>query len=361
MEHNFYRFTNMHHVIQPENSYWCWAACAEKMIQGLRSKSEIGNNKCQIVSYYKNNILTTFDSSVNNNDQQNSTSCCNESGEFLDECNIGLKDTHFIEIFNQIGFECEEFLETDKLKNIDFIIEQLEQNDSPIILKLNTSMAHMVLISGYGERNGCKYIFIGDPSPGYGENYVRFDIFLDEYIRNSKIAKFWTSKVKKIDANKKNIVLDLDIPDDPEEHFKAINSKIEEINSAKSNFSVNIFFKKENLEVEESSFINENYQKDFSSLLPNFCFKKFPFGIYAEINLLNNIREKINPDEEISDLYIINFNEFFTIAITRENSGVTEIKPITFPSNYKLDDTWQNYDEFYSTLQKLPKGVFFED
>ncbi|WP_109097698.1 papain-like cysteine protease family protein [Aquimarina sp. AU58] len=364
MEYNFQRFVNMNHVIQPENSYWCWAACAEKMVRGLKSKSEIGNSKCEIVSYYKNNILTLDNSSNNNDGELNIDSCCNNFGGFFDECNIGLKDKHFIRIFNQVGFECKESLEIDKLKNIDFIIDQLEGNDSPIILKLNTSLAHMVLISGYGERNNCKYVFVGDPSPGYGENYVRFDVFLNEYIMNSKVVKFWTSKVKKVDINEKNMVLDLDVPDNPEEFSKVLNSKIDRINALKSNFKVNISFIKEGLEIEESSLINENYQKywkDLDPLSDSFCFKKVPINFYEELDLLEKIREKITHREEISDLYIVNFNDFFTTTVIRENSGLKEIKPIIFPSNYKLDSSWQEYEKFYSILQNQPKGMFFED
>ncbi|AXT56178.1 hypothetical protein D1815_10585 [Aquimarina sp. AD1] len=360
MEDNFYRFTDLCHVNQPENSYWCWAACAEKMIKGLYSKSEIGTSKCEIVSYYKNHVLSTY----NNDDQLNLTSCCSDSGEFFNECNIGLKDKHFIKIFNKAGFECEEFLETNNLKNIDFIIEKLEENDSPIVLKLNTSMAHMVLISGYGKTPECNYVFIGDPSPGIGEKYVRFDVFLEEYILNSNVAKFWASKVKKVDVNNKNLALDPNVTNDLEEFSKSFNSKIDKINNLKSKFRVNISFINENLDTEESSLINENYQKewkDFDSLSTILCIPKVPTGFHLEFDLLENIREKITLDEEISDLHIINFNEFFTTGVIRDNSGVKEIKPINFPLNYKLDNSWQEYDKFYSALQKQPKGVFFED
>lgn len=182
----FYCFNNLTHVIQPKRSSWCWAACLEKMIIGLQSRSEIGTKSCELVSFYsayKKGIAPT------------GKYCCNS------ECscnNIGIKPEHVEFVFDKAGFT------TKKIKPLltyEKIVEKLTSNQSPLVINTNIDKPHMELIIGFGSFDNCKYLLISDPSKYSDIHYTR----MAECGINRQIS-MWETKLKN---NTKNLVTNI--------------------------------------------------------------------------------------------------------------------------------------------------------
>ncbi|MDB2385221.1 hypothetical protein N9V96_01985, partial [Polaribacter sp.] len=193
---NFYCFNEINYNFQPEGSSWCWAACLSNISIGLNSKSTIGKFQCDIVSHYKK-FLSNFNPNIN------TSNCCNNT--ISTSCNIRLDDKHVNYIFGKVGFYVNCFSDYNQLNDFDFIIESLNNNQAPIVLKtiINKS-AHMVLINGYGTKpNGCNYILISDPDNSKNEVYFNHEY----YLKNHKIEKFWTLKSENSNNLKKDAIL----------------------------------------------------------------------------------------------------------------------------------------------------------
>ncbi|SNR15632.1 papain-like cysteine protease family protein [Tenacibaculum jejuense] len=341
----FYCFNNLTHIKQPTRSSWCWASSLEKMIKGFKSNSTIGVEDYEIVSHY-NSYLNVNSSKLD---------CRIESSECHCD-NLELKDDHLVKIFNEAGFKAEE-IDKAIINNYDKIVETLNTNQSPIILKTIDNNAHMELIIGYGELDNFKYLLISDPNNLSDTNYI----CIKEYISTTKIDKVWTTKVKGYDnnLNQKNIEKDFLLY----KNIKYLNEFITknelqldklELNNLKNPWNY--------LKIKDTSLINKiNNKDDVLSFLSHQLYKEERTSQFncPDINrCLRNI-SVIGKPNIAHDRYGCNylkknqciFREYGTIVKTKKVNGNLLVKPISYPANYKISNNWVNYHIFKENLE----------
>ncbi|MBE15215.1 MAG: hypothetical protein ABNH00_07780 [Dokdonia sp.] len=171
-----YRFLSLTTVAQPPNSKWCWAACAQQMIQGLQINSSIGTTQDEILTYYKNHYppvgvaLETWTPSK--------LPCPSQGQPMTQECNRGIHPKHIIPVFRKMGIDCHPLKKIAQLIDLEFLKTTLSTTDAPIILhKYISDSHHMVLITGYGTKNNCEYLCLSDPVSKEDDHFVPLSSF----------------------------------------------------------------------------------------------------------------------------------------------------------------------------------------
>ena len=350
---DFYCFNDLVHVLQPENSNWCWASCLEKMIKMFNSEYKIGPEDFQLMSYYVSLL----------NGTQNTNHC--RAFDTSNGCDKPLKDEHVEHIFNQCGFTI--FQDNDIINEFDKIVETLKTTQLPIILKTKyPDKSHMELILGYGERNGCKYVLISDPAKGSDISYTPLNKYLNQ--RDREIKKVWET----------GYIGGREVPND--------NLKKDEILESNFNFFENLikenidYIDKNNIELLnpwsyiEAAFDtkvdNEINNKDIISILTSKIENNIPkrrckniSRCSAPVGAINGRvydRSNCNYKRE-KFLYLPNYLTYIELK-TEKDQLLT--KTISSPPSYNLkNDEWIPFHIFYENLKqqtKIPK-IFFED
>nr|WP_321222369.1 hypothetical protein [uncultured Psychroserpens sp.] len=391
MSHSFFCFQSLKYVSQPNYSYWCWAACLEQMIKGLKANSKIGTTQCELASTYKDikEVDLTSRLLIGNINDYKSNKCCNVAGEMPIGCDVSLQTNDLKSIFSFSGFNAEEIENITTLNNFDFIKQTLINNQSPIVIKtIKNGYAHMNLISGFGNLNNCKYLLISDPLESIGETYQNFD----GLITPSNIERAWTTKL-----NIDNLKTDTYIEKSLEivtnfiikykaqiENFtskKALNDNVlgnpwkylanndplyiaQSIKTFMENdkrdmyYEVTLFFEK---------LTQDNEMKNLSS-----CENEInkDLVVYTDINFINesflkdsmqkgvdrHLADKINKGNALS--YIKEYATSIEIKIEDE---IIKVKPVRYPKNYKIKDEWTTYSSFISQLSINPKIAYFNE
>ncbi|WP_299184578.1 papain-like cysteine protease family protein [uncultured Aquimarina sp.] len=190
-ENKFYSF-NINYVSQSRTN-WCWAACFQWIIDFLDYESEIGSTQEHLALYYHNTH-----NNINHEGQDYSLTYINRPIKLTDipkligdifgfDCN----ETDFITISNN---RAQLSLMTNQMLDYQFVKSTLNNNNFPIILAISTGNApnHIVLITGYGIKDGCEYILISNPN-----NREQEEFWVDEkYVSKimSRIKKIWITK-----------------------------------------------------------------------------------------------------------------------------------------------------------------------
>ncbi|AOW19535.1 hypothetical protein [Urechidicola croceus] len=363
MSFNFYCFTDLKHVSQPDYSYWCWAACLSKMIYGLKSNSNIGSKQCELVGSYKEY------KSLNNWNNHLCTDCCSSSNNIPSGCNIGLRENDLSDLFSQGGFNAQE-IALNNLSSFDYIKSILISHQSPIVIKLNNNgNSHMNLINGFGEFNNCQYILLSDPLKNIGETYIEFSHFT--YGINKE-------KVWKTALNSHNLVKDKLLESSIEFIEKFIEEHIanSEDQSLKKIWNylghrdpsfiaqgiLEISNKREDIGYKEEFLIK--LKRDFNEkFLEGNCEQKInkDLVVYTDVNFIHenqlNIENKYKILRGDAQSYIEDYATRINVEIRDEEIWV---KPISFPKDYILKSEWQNYYTFLSALHKNPKISYFK-
>lgn len=355
----------MPQVTQPQSSYWCWAACLSKMINGLNSPTQIGNKQCDIVSYYKHQKYHKNVHQPKMND-----SCCGKSGHQSPGCNIALDETDLASVFTKGGFDTYEVLSLSDLEDFDNVKKTLKRKQAPIVLKTKTgNFSHMILINGYGERDGCKYILPSDPIAAKGEKYVEFDYFKSSV----SIEKAWETEVLACNLHK-----DKKLNDSIALIQKFIDSKIKPITQESKlldpwNFltSPNLpnianYILTGNTKEISAQWMIENLTRDFDTenILTCNPYVLRDTVLLGEINFISEeelnsgsyaLREKGN-----NQAY---FDQYATRVQIKKKEEEILVKPISYPKNYLINEGWQTYEEFRAMLYNPinPKIQFFKN
>jgi len=206
METSFFHFTGMDHVVQLQNSYWCWAACLSKIINGLSSRSEIGKNQCELAAFYSTNFTQIVDNNIMYRTTINtnmfiteiSNPCCSKRRRgrrriLSKKCDVPLHDKDLELLCKYVGIKASHISDISVLKEYSLIRKILIDNDAPIIVKtkLRSGRSHMILITGFGKSGECEYILASDPLKANSE-YTLLEHFLSE----NKILSAWEVKLK---------------------------------------------------------------------------------------------------------------------------------------------------------------------
>lgn len=383
MEYKFYCFKELKYMPQPESSYWCWAACLSQMVIGLKAPSKFGRTQCELVSEYRSNFI-----------DNHRFSCCTADNTIPVGCDLPLKETDLVEVYDKSGFDTEE-IQILNLDDFEYIKTTLKKCQSPIVLKIRINRsAHMNLITGYGEKGDCKYVLVTDPQNSIGETYYK----MDEFRRKIIVESAWTTEVKG-DHLKTDVAL--------QQSINFIDEFIEKYQNDIFEFSrdnllnrvilldpwsylshnepsrlaqlINDLLNKNAYDKEELhevfKLINENTKpkNDKNDRLKTFCWpyiNKTTFGIrdlnYIDENLL---RKKI--DKEGINLSVFNRikrGDAFTVlknyAITIQlelKENIIYVKPVKYPFNYSLNTEWQSYNDFIYSLISLPTIEYFAE
>ncbi|GEM_PF-5473992 len=369
---------------QPESSYWCWAACLSKMVIGLKSPSTFGRTQCEIVSQYRSNFI--------DNSRFN---CCTKDNTIPIGCDLPLKETDLVEVYDRSGFDTEE-IQIFNLDNFEYIKTTLKKCQSPIVLKIRIDRsAHMNLITGYGEKGDCKYILVTDPQNSIGETYYK----INEFRRKINVESAWATKVKdnNLDEDKalqrslnfidefiekfqdsiydfsRDSIIDRTLLLDPWSYLSYKDPSIlaQLINDLLNKKSYN-----DDTELKEvfkliidniqTKNIKNNLQKTFCWPYINKTIFRLKDLNYIDENLLGN---KI--DNEGINLSVFNrikrgnaFTVLKNYAITIQlelKENIIYVKPVKFPFNYSINTEWQNYNDFMTSLVSLPTIEYFAE
>lgn len=321
----FYCFNQLDHVTQPDYSYWCWAACLSKMINGLNSTSSIGENQCQLASYY---------ASFLNQSERNLIYCCDN--RINTNCDQPLEENHLVKTFNLGGFSTEE-LGLDVLGNFFALMNRIEHSKSPIVLNIqDNGQSHMVLLSGYGQMNECHYLLLSNPLYE-AEKYITFESFENNYIINNA----WSTSLvyDTIDTDKK------------------IAERITKIDDLLNKIPVNTKRKFPNYSLENKFYFTDNSRLE---MLENFVNNK-------NIDLLVELKKDIDRDDNLTYCEPIvprnwPINELslnrFRDAI-KENTGseiIVMSKNEIIVKDYAIKIKWEENDRgFYFNIISGPK------
>ena len=346
-------------MTQPINSYWCWAACLSKMIQGLNSYSFIGKKQCEIVGYYKMHKPLFDIPSFNNRD------CCSRTTTISKGCNIGLNENDLETVFTRGGFNATEIIQLSTLSNFSSVKNLLIDNQSPIIIKTEKNRnAHMILITGYGESGSCQYVLAGDPAGNIGEEYVEFN----EFLSATKIIRAWTSEVQKFNLKpdkilKSSITVIEKFIRDNRKKFKKESMSIplnylSHHNQSYIGFNI---FRKDIDKNDLKDFI-ENLEEDFSTDKEETCRERIFRNLvrHRETNIITE-KKLDNGDFKLRDFNICLFKDYATRIQIKKEFGNILVRPLAFPKNYILKEGWQSYSSFIAELKQPanPKISYF--
>ncbi|MFD2565309.1 hypothetical protein [Aquimarina rubra] len=182
-ENKFYSF-NIDYKYQLQTN-WCWAACFQWISEILNFTPKMGKEQHNFVSYY------------NDNYKNGSWNCNKENPDY--NCNIPIEFDDVEGLVEDVfGFECNEIdlvsysnsaertSTLNKLLDYDYVKRTLKENNFPIILAVSN---HILLVTGYGIKNECKYILVSDPKNNKGESFW----VDDNYIGNNilRIKRIW--------------------------------------------------------------------------------------------------------------------------------------------------------------------------
>lgn len=217
-----YRFLSLTTVAQPPNSKWCWAACAQQMIQGLHIKSSIGTTQHEILTYYKNHYPPV--GVALENWTPSKQSCPTEGQPMTLECNRGIHPRHIIPVFKKMGIHCQPLSDTAKLLDLEFLETTLTTTDAPIILHTYISDSHhMVLITGYGTKNNCEYLCLSDPVSKADDHFVPLSSFSVHQVVGAYICEI--DKIDRTQTYLKVDQLDFDIPVDLHQRLTTLQNE----------------------------------------------------------------------------------------------------------------------------------------
>ncbi len=345
---DFYCFNNLTHLKQPKNSSWCWAYCLEKMINGLGSNSEIGTKICELVSYYK---------SYKEGTPHANKKCCDSGNNCI---NIGLKTDHLEEIFDKAGFTAS-IVDKSILNSYEDIVNNIMTNQSPLVLKTKRNTAHMELIIGFGELNGCQYLLISDPTNYSDVQYLSFQEL------NLKAEIIWETELKDIEkTDLHNIEKDQLIEANYSTIQDYIENNIDKINSIDPALTdpwilMNMPFDKSLIKIKDQSDILSfmsykfNERNDYMCHPINRCSR--PIRAITNGRIILNRAGCLNKKRNE-----IIFESYATIVKFKKKNNGLYVKPVSFPKDYNLEKKWQTYHQFYNTLKKdNPKIKAFED
>ncbi|RNC86757.1 MAG: hypothetical protein ED556_04875 [Winogradskyella sp.] len=396
----FYYLKSIKYKPQPFKSNWCWAACLSNMIEGLNSKSVIGNTQCNLVSYYRKYQNNPY--SIN----QVYNGCCTGGNSISHQCNIGIETNDIKIIYGKGGFILEEVEDLNTILNYNWVKFTLIKNQAPILLKIIRERGyHASLITGFGEVGGCKYLLFSDPSETTGEIYQNMRVIEDNI---NDISQAWTTSVK----DNFNLIEDKEIKTRYEKAIEFI-AKID------GGFDIELSNPLNYIGHKHPAFIDrllnsENraaiINKEGEQLVKDFREQKYAGNCQPEVPIRSNISGDIvnlkfndldNPTDEILHLikefdarsylkeYAIEI-QIFTQSMLVENSfkiydqllNTIELKtdskplasrdelqeddgdsiyvlPTSFPENYQLDYNIYKLKKFKDLLFSLPKATFF--
>lgn len=376
MKNKFYCFRDLEYKSQPESSYWCWAACLSQMIIGLKAPSNFGRTQCELVTEYRSKFI----------DFKNH-SCCANDNSIPKGCDLPLKENDLEKVYDESGFITKE-ISVHNLNSYDFIKTTLIDCQSPIVLKVRVdgSNAHMNLITGYGEKNGCKYVLITDPQKTVGESYYK----MDEFIKKISVDRAWTTEVR--DENLKpdqlleaslNLIEQF-ISKYEEDIFAIARTKELNIDALMDKWSylsyknpaylaqlINELLNKEIRDESKLLEVLELLSNDNEQRKETSCWTYINKDFYElrDLNYIDEARLSMGvTDKDETVLSRINkgnaFSKIKDYAITIEIriiENTIQVKPVRFPMNYKLDAKWQSYNDFNLSLIHLPKIEYFTE
>ncbi len=321
----FYCFNQLDHVMQPDYSYWCWAACLSKMINGLNSDSHIGKDQCHLASYYASYL---------NQSERNLIYCCDDRNS--SNCDQPLEKNHLVETFNLGGFSTKE-LEIDVLNNFFILVELIRSSKSPIVLNMqDNGQSHMVLLSGYGQMKECQYVLLSNPLYE-AERYITFESFKNNY----EINNVWSTSLvyDSIDTDKK------------------IAERIMKIDHLLNRIPVNIKRNFPNYFFENKFYFTNNSRLQ---MLENYVNNKIP-------DLLVELKKDRSPDDDLTycepivprnwPINELNLNRFRYAVKEKTGSEIIAMSANEIiVKDYAIKIKWEEHDEeFYFNILSGPK------
>ncbi|RMB57388.1 hypothetical protein EAX61_11620 [Dokdonia sinensis] len=362
----FYCFLGMDHQAQPLNSYWCWAACLSKMIKGLNSSSQIGTAQCEIVSHY----IHSFNS---HNLITDDNYCCSEDGAMRTPCNIPIAQDHLCDVFRNGGFETEEINDLEIFNNYETIVSILKTFNAPIILKTRLfQQAHMILITGFGSRNHCDYLQVGNPVDN-NEKYMLYENFL----ANIHIDNAWTAKV----ISEENLEQDKILVD----KYKFIKESLDFIQTQKNienpqyrnpwyylthlnAFSTLKYYRESNnkdaalfeLELQNDFEINTNSSIPIDNCEP-YVYRHWPVNFMSISQFSERVINDTDSEVIILDEKTVKIKDYGLTLTYDEQLDTDLVTVISGPLNYGFEKEAIQYTTFISRLEALPKLTAFKD
>ncbi|GAB4159783.1 MAG: hypothetical protein Tsb0033_14790 [Winogradskyella sp.] len=352
------------------------------MIIGLKSVSVFGKKQCQLVGGYKLKYIEKKDINPTSKLQ-----CCHEKETVPSGCDIALKIPDLVNVYNDCGFKAAEIDDLNQLHNFHFIKHGLKFFDSPIVLNINKAgNAHMNLITGFGEIDGCQYILLTDPLKNVGERYIEFKTF----IRSYQIDNAWVTELK-FKNLKKDAKLDLSL-EYVEKFIKTYYSQIQDyskqhalnpkrlLNKWTYLASKDVVFVANTIHEisNEVGVLNMNKLSELLSYLsknhnPNDALTCYSYlskdlvdlrdvNYIDEQDLIDGVRTK-NPHVieriEKGNAFTV-IGDYATKIEIKIEHGKILVKPIQYPRNYSFSTSWQTYSDFLSSLIKEPKVEYFQ-
>jgi len=376
MEPLFFHFTGMDHVIQLKNSYWCWAACLSKIINGICSSSRIGENQCDLATFYStnftqiinNNVIYRTDINMSSIITQIDAPCCSKGKITSNKCNVPLHDKDLKALSDYIGLKCDIIRDLSILKEYTIIRKKLIDNDAPIILKtkLRSGRSHMMLITGFGKSSECEYVLVSDPLRASSQ-YTLLSYFLSENeILNAWEVKLKTSNnnsnlkedemlIKNFNLVQKFMIDNKEVMDDDIDFTKEVLILSDKILEP---FSKRVILNKMNNEIDINKIIDTIDNQDELPICNNFKkrIKIRRIGNVLSVEKGFNFRDRSLSINRVTEEY---FEEFATTILVKRKKGRIMVKPSTFPLNYNLKNEWQEYNSFCKELYKQPKIEYF--
>lgn len=392
MAEKFYCFNDIRYIPQPKNSYWCWAACLSQIIIGLNTSSKLGKKQCELVSAYK---LNYKEASISNPDELQI--CCGSGKNIPSGCNIPLKKEDLKSVYDECGLLASELVDLTQLQNFSFIKLTLRTFQAPIVLNVDKDgRAHMNLITGYGEKNHCKYVLVTDPLKHIGESYIEFNDFVNSIsINNAWTIHLRDNNLKPDEAlhksldfvesflknNYSRIIKNINENDiNPEVILNKWNYLSTDdsplvariINEASKNikdFGSDLIFDKKLKQlfflIDKGSF-NKNkddlakchpyYNKDFLNLIDINYIEEETLNEGMRSNNTLSLIERIDEGNAFTVIY-----DYATKLQLKSINSEILVKPINYPKNYSLETDWKRYGDFLNELAKNPKVQFFEN
>lgn len=360
----FYRFLSLTTVPQPPNSNWCWAACAQQMIQGLGIRSNIGETQHEILTYYKNNFPPV---GLSQESYHPSTNTCPKPGEPMTaECDRGLHPEHVEAIFEQMGIHCHPLTDLSQLLDLPFLEDTLTDTDAPIILHIYKSERHhMVLITGYGKRNNCDYLCISDPVSKEDDRYLPLSSF-----SINQVVSAWVCEIDKKSNAQENLKKDRLYFDLPDELYKRLIDLLEKnrldlrlVEMAKvpksliANQSIN------NPKIAQEYLIsNRSLQSFFSSPFPGkYLCPAIPIGATLAYDILDRLIKEITKNNfRDSTLYFEYSSVLGISALHHIDEHQISSYPLEAPLDAAIEKKWQPLHHFLKSQTKVQPLHYFD-
>ena len=326
--YEFKCFIDMDHISQPRDSNWCWVACLVKLLNGLGIQTLSESDQCQFATEYFRNYHSV-----------DTANCCETNGA-QKVCYKGIEPDDLVKYYGDKGIICKRIKDRNEIFDYEFVKEQLIANDAPILLKTKHGDGfHLELITGYGYKDECQYVLVGNPLKNVGEFYLPMEVF--EQRHSWKLLEAWICKPDSKEIRRKSLVQD--------DKLDAILSNLRESLEEKS---------------EEYPFLKHLRSEDLLELLGGHkgelaflikldekCHMPIPRQLYPVTEIEDPDKIEIE-DQENSQVF---FTTYGTLVGFKENKWYVQ----TAPKNYELKDSWSSLKALGQELKKKPKINFF--